>query len=231
MNFAAGRATVGLRTLSQFAETAPEVRTHPRHKWIAFLIAIAVVAAAAIAFALHQASLASTPASVPAVVAPPTVPTTLPYTARPGPGGTTVLTESVDPLTLSVPDSWHAPAADPFSLPPVINAFAAQAPALASPLQSVVALETKSGIRLFAYAPAPPYAFVSVISFSSPSAKPYTPESIAAIEALAQKQPSGLTVGGESLPVGEVLDLRSSVVVQKQDVAIEILVLIEGGRT
>lgn len=195
------------------------------------LIVVVVVAAAAIAFALHQANVASTPASVPAVVAPPTVPTTIPYTARPGPGATTVLTESVDPLTLSVPNTWHAPAADPFSLPAVVNAFAAQAPALASPLQSVAALESKSGIRLFAYLPVPPYAFVSVVSFSSPGAMPYTPASVTAIEALAANHPSGVAVSGEALPAGEALDLRSSTVVQNQGVAIEILVLVASGRT
>lgn len=192
-------------------------------------LVLALVAGAAIV--VHKADVASTPASVPSVFVLPTLPTTIPYSAHAGPNGTVDLTESVDQLTLSVPATWKAPAADPVTLTKVVMAYEAQAPALASPLQAVADVENESGIRLFAYQPAPPHAFVSVTSFSSPTAKPFTPSLVAAIEALAAKRTKGVAVGGQPFPAGEALTFKTSTVVQNQPVVVEIYIWVEGGRT
>ncbi|HEX3425719.1 MAG TPA: hypothetical protein VHT30_06275 [Acidimicrobiales bacterium] len=193
------------------------------------VVVLALVAGAGIV--LHRADVASTPAAVPSVVALPTLPTTIPYSAHTGPGATIVLTESVDPLTLAVPASWRTPAADPVTLTKVVMAYEAQAPALGAPLQAVIDVEKESGIRLFAYQPAAPHAFVSVISFSSPTAKPFTPSLVAAAEALAAKKTKGVAVAGQALPAGEALTFKTSTVVQNQPVVVEIYIWVEGGRT
>jgi len=199
--------------------------------WIAFVVAALCAALIGVALALQHADRASNPAAVAPVLVAPTTTTSVAYFARPGANGTKVLTETVDPLSLAVPDSWTAPAADPLTLPGVLDQFATQAPALAGVLQDEGQVEQKAAIRLFAYQPASPSAFVSVISFSSPTTKPFTAASIAAIVALAKKKTSSIAVTGVQLAVGDVLQLNSSAVVQNQPVVVEILVLVAAGRT
>src|SRR5580693_8339876 len=134
--------------------------------WLIVVVAALCLVLIAGVLVLRHADRASTPAAVvPVAVAPP-VTTTVPYAARAGPDGTKVLTETVDPLILSVPAGWMTPAADPLTLPKVLDQFAAQAPPLATALQAEGQVEQKAAIRLFAYQPTTPSAFVSVISFS-----------------------------------------------------------------
>jgi hypothetical protein len=154
----------------------------------------------------------------------------MPYNARPGPGGTKVLTELVDPLTLSVPGSWISPAADA-SLADAIDQFGPQAPPLAGLLHAESLVASKSAIRLFAFQPEAPHVFVSVVSFSTPAATPLTPAAVAVIVARAKKLTQNVAVVGVQLPVGQVVQLQSSFVSQNTHLVVEVLVLIAGGRT
>ncbi len=158
------------------------------------------------------------------------VPTTAAYDPRPGPGGTKILTDPVDVLSLAVPNSWRTPASDALTLPKEIDNFAGQAPPLAALLQAEGLVAQKSAIRLFAYQLAPS-AFVSVVSFSSPAATPPTQSGIDAIVALARKKTSNVAVSGVRLPVGQVIKLDSTLTSQNQHIVVEVLVLVAGGRT
>ncbi|MDQ6617210.1 MAG: hypothetical protein M3083_21315 [Actinomycetota bacterium] len=154
-----------------------------------------------------------------------------PYAARAGPGGTKILTETVDPLILTVPESWMAPAADVRTLPGVLDHFAGQVPALASSLDAQIPVAEKSAIRLFAYQPAVPHAFVSVVSFAAPSAKPLTKSAVDAVVAIDRARVPNAPVSEVDLAVGPALKTDTSVVVQKQPVAIEQLIFNAGGRS
>lgn len=193
------------------------------------MVVIGVLLVAA-GIAAYSANRSSAVASVPKVAVLPTIATTVPYGARPGPKGTKILTESVDPLTLAVPAGWTAPPPDELSLPRQIDAFGVQAPPLAALLHAESQVAAEAGIRLFAYRSAPAI-FVSVVSFSSPGIKVLTPASVAAIVAEAHKKPSSIAVSGARLPVGLVIKLDSSYVSQAQPIVIEDVVLNAGGRT
>jgi hypothetical protein len=162
--------------------------------------------------------------------APAGLTTAVPFTARPGPNGATILQETVDPLSLTVPGTWKAPSPDALTLPQELATFAQAAPALAGLLAAQSTVAAKNGIRLFAYQQASPAAFVSVLSYSTPSATDLTPAVVAAV-AGATKPGHGLAVSGEALPVGEVLKIDSSPVVGKQHLLVEVVVLVSMGRT
>ncbi|HEX3542073.1 MAG TPA: hypothetical protein VHT75_16695 [Acidimicrobiales bacterium] len=158
------------------------------------------------------------------------VPTTIAYSPRGGPGGTTILTETVDPLSVAVPNGWKAVPADAQTLPTRIDDFAKQAPSLATLLQAQSAAAVKAAIRLFAYRPAPPFAFISVLSYSSPGAVPLTPATVTAVVAAAKKVPN-VALSGEQLPVGEVLKFDSSPATGGQHLVVEVRILVSAGRT
>jgi hypothetical protein len=159
------------------------------------------------------------------------VPTTAPYNPRPGPGGTRILTEPVDVLSVAVPNGWRSPATDALTLPGEINQFAAQAAPMAALLTAESKVAEKSAIRLFAYQPVAPNAFVSVVSFSSPGATAPSQSAIDAIVALAKKKTSNVAVSGVKLPVGQVIKLDSTLVSDGHHLVVEVLVLVAGGRT
>ncbi len=159
------------------------------------------------------------------------VPTTLPYSARPGPNDTRILTEPVDPLTLAIPNSWKSPAADPLVLHDELARFAQDAPALDGLLQAVVTLDGKSAIRLFAYQPVAPHAFVSVTSFSTPTQKDLTASVVDTLAGAAKVRTRGAAVSGVQLPVGSALKFNFSLVSQNRPVVVEVLMLILGGRS
>ena len=149
-------------------------------------------------------------------------PTTQLYQARPGPNGTKLLTEPIDPLTLAVPTSWTVAAADEITLPDDITRFAKQAPPLAALLQAQRQTAVKGGVRLFAYQATAPQAFVMVVSSYLPGAAPLTASGVSAIVSATKKTPN-VVVTGASLPVGQVLKLDETSVAQKQRVAIEMI--------
>jgi hypothetical protein len=192
-------------------------------------VAVAVVVLAALGgvLVLRHSDRSPTPGRSPAAL---TVPTTAAYNARPGPGGTRLLTEPVDPLTLAVPVGWTSPPADG-TLSDAINSFAGQAPALAVLLRAEAQVAVKAAVRLFAYQAGAPNAFVSVVSFSAPGAAALTPASIAAIMKASQKLSKNVAVSGVQLPAGQALKLDSSLVSQKKHVVVEVVVLVSGGRT
>ena len=160
------------------------------------------------------------PAPVPAPVVSSVPPTTQVYQARPGPNGTKLLTEPVDPLTLAVPTSWTAAAADEITLPDDITRFAQQAAPLAALLQAQKLTAVKGGVRLFAYQPTAPQAFVMVVSSYSPGAAPLTASGVSAMVSATKKTPN-VAVTGATLPVGQVLKVDQTSVAQKQRVAVE----------
>jgi hypothetical protein len=198
---------------------------------LVFLVALICALLVGAGIALYSANRSSEVASVPTPVASPTIPVTVPYGARPGPKGTKILTETVDQLTMAVPSGWMTPAADQQTLPGQIDAFAQQSPPLTALLQAEAQVASEAAIRLFAYQPAAPAMFVSVVSFSSPDVKALTSTAVAAIIALSKKKTSSVAVGSAHLPVGLVVTLNSSYVSQKQPLVIEDLVLIVAGRT
>lgn len=189
------------------------------------LLVAAIVATIGVGVALTRRHGAS-----PAVQAVGAVPTTIAYSPRRGPGGTTILTETVDPLSVAVPNGWTAVPADAQTLPGRVDDFARQAPSLATLLQAQSVNAVKAAIRLFAYRPSPPFAFISVLSYSSPGAVPLTPDTVAAVVAATKKVPN-VALSGEQLPVGEVLKLDSSPVVSGQHLVVEVRVLVSAGRT
>jgi hypothetical protein len=193
------------------------------------LVAIALIAAAGVATTLTRHR--SRPAAAKPVRA--AAPASLtPYAARPGPNGTKILTETIDPLSLAVPSDWTAPAADQLTLPGELNAFAAQAPALATILHTESEYAHRAAIRLFAYQPVTPFAFVSVLSYASPSTKSLTAESVAAVAAASmKKKPKGTVLSGVELPIGPALKVDSSMVSKKQTLVVELVTLVADGRT
>ena len=185
------------------------------------LLAVGVVAAVTRHHTRTRPVSLRRPASVVPTV--PTVPpTTLVYQARPGPNGTKLLTEPVDPLTLAVPASWTTAVADEITLPDDINRFAQQAAPLAALLQAQQPTAVKGGIRLFAYQPTAPQAFVMVLSSYSPGAAPLTAAEVNAVASAAKKTPNA-TLTGATLPVGQVLKADQTAVAQKQRVAVEVI--------
>jgi hypothetical protein len=191
-------------------------------------VVIAVVSGAVVLRRSGRGSTAGALGSTPVTVL---APTTVAYNARPGPGGVRLLTEPVDLLTLAVPSSWQTPAPDPLKLPALIAGLAAQAPPLTRLLQAVAQQSQLAGVRLFAFQPMAPQAFVSVVSFSSPGIVTPTPAVVDALAAQARKKSPNLGVSAVQLPVGRVLKLDSVVTTQKQPVAVEVLVIYAGGRT
>lgn len=189
---------------------------------------VALIVVAVVARALYQAQPAP---SLPPVVAPPTVPTTIAYTPRRGPGGTTILTEPVDLVSLAIPRGWKALSPDENTLPNALGALGRQMPPMASLLQAEAVVAAKAAVRLFAYQPSAPYAFLTVISYSSPSATPLTPAVVAASVAASKKLTSGVAVSGEQLPLGEALRLDSTVSSQNQHLVSELLILVVASRT
>lgn len=189
-------------------------------------VVLALIAIAVGVTRLYRAQPA--PSLTPAVVLP-TVPTSVAYAPRPGPGGTTILTEPVDLISLAVPRGWNAISADSNTLPLALNNLAQQMPPLAALLQAESTVAAKAAIRLFAYQPDAPYAFLSVISFSSPSAQLLTPANVAAAVAASKKLSSGAVVSGAQLPLGLALQLDSSEVSENQHVVSELLILVVAG--
>ena len=185
----------------------------------------AIVATVGIAVALTRRH-----GTTPGAQAVAAVPTTIAYSPRRGPGGTTILTETADPLSVAVPNSWTAVPADAQTLPAKIDDFAKQAPSLATLLPAQSAAAVKAAVRLFAYRPAPPFAFISVISYSSPGAVPWTAATVAAVVAATKKVPN-VALSGEQLPVGEVLKIDSSPVAGGQHLVVEVRILVSAGRT
>jgi hypothetical protein len=208
-------------------EKAPKAPSVIRGVFVLAVI-IVCVATLGVVLALRHSKASSTTVQPPTPVV---APTTLPYSARPGPNDTKILTEPVDPLTLAVPSSWTSPSADPLTLEDEINRFAGDAPALEALLKAEGAVAGKSAIRLFAYQPVAPHAFVSVISFSTPGVKDLSAASVNAISAAAKLKIKNVAVSGVQLPVGPALKLDSSLVSHKQPVVVETLVLIVGGRS
>jgi hypothetical protein len=194
---------------------------------VALALVVLCVAIVGVVGALRHAKASSTTVRSPNAVV---VPTTLPYSARPGANGTKILTEAVDPLTLSVPESWKSPPAVPLTLHDEINGLAQDAPALQGLLQAEAKVAGKSAIRLFAYQPVAPHALVWVTSFSAPGTKDLTADGVDALATAVRRRSTNLTVTGVQLPVGSVLKLDSSLVVDKQAVAVETLILTSGGR-
>jgi hypothetical protein len=193
---------------------------------LAVALAVVIVAAVVVVVFVRPSNRPGVPSASPAALK---VPTTAAYNARPGPGGTVLLTEPVDPLTLAVPAGWTSPAADG-QLTDAIDLFAVQAPALAVLLRAEAQVATKAAVRLFAYQAATPNAFVSVVSFSSPGAAALTPASVAAVVAAA-KRSKNVAVGGVALPAGQALTLESSLVSQNKHVVVQVVVLVASGRT
>jgi hypothetical protein len=188
-----------------------------------------LIAAAGVATALtrhHSGPAAAKPVRAPAPVS------LTPYAPRPGPNGTKILTETIDPLSLAVPGDWMAPAADQQTLPGELDAFAARAPALAAILHTESDYAHRAAIRIFAYQPMVPFAFVSVLSYASPSTKSLTADSVAAVAAASRKKkPTGAALSGVELPIGPALKVDSSMVSKKQTLVVELVTLVAGGRT
>lgn len=191
------------------------------------LLAVVVIAATGVAVVLTR-SHSPSPSPSAAAVAP--VSSTEPYGARPGPNGTKILTETIDPVTLAVPNSWKTPVADAQTLPAELDAFGAQAPSLAAILHTEADFAGKSAIRLFAYQPVKPFAFVAVTSYATPGATPLTPDLVTAAVAGTRKKSPGSAVSGVQLPLGLALKVDTSLVSQKQPVVLEFLVLVVSGR-
>jgi hypothetical protein len=209
-------------------ESMEKVQNAPRRNRAAVVLLVSVVCLAVIGGVLVLRRRSS---GTPAVSALRPVPTTVAYNPRPGPGGTKILTEPVDVLSLAVPSNWRSPSSDALTLPKEIDNLAAQAPPLAALLQAEGSVAEKSAIRLFAYQPAAPSAFVSVVSFSSPGATAPTQSGIDAIVALAKKKTANVAVSGADLPVGRVIKLDSALTSQNQHIVVEVLVLVAAGRT
>ena len=194
------------------------------------MVVVALIAAGGVATVLtrhHSGPAAAKPVRSAAPVS------LTPYASRPGPNGTKILTETIDPLSLAVPSDWMAPAADQQTLPGALDAFAAQAPALAAILHTESDYAHRAAIRIFAYQPVTPFAFVSVLSYASPSTKPLTAESIAAVTAASKqkKKPTGAALSGVELPIGPALKVDASMVSKKQTLVVELVTLVAGGRT
>jgi hypothetical protein len=210
-------------------EKAPNAARLAR-AFLIFAIVALLAAGAAGALVRRHSSGPPAPVRTPATVTVP--PTTLLYGARPGPNGTKLLTETIDPLTLAVPGGWVTAATDQLTLPSEIDNLAAQAPPLAALLKIERQAAVKSAIRVFAYQPTAPPSYISVVSLSSPGVAPLTAASASALVALANKQKTPNAVAsGAQLPVGQVVKTDSTLVVQKQRVAVEDLIVITAGRT
>ena len=198
--------------------------------FLIFVIVALLAAGAAGALVRRHSGAKPAPVGTPATVTIP--PTTLLYGARPGPNGTKLLTETIDPLTLAVPSGWVTAATDQLTLPAEIDRLAALALPLAGLLKVERQAAVKSAIRVFAYQPTAPPSYVSVVSMSSPGVVPLTPASASALVALANRQKASNAVATSAqLPVGQVVKSDSTLVVQKQRVAVEDLVVIITGRT
>jgi hypothetical protein len=193
------------------------------------LLAVVVIAAAGVATVLTRGHTGHSPPAAVAPVATP-VQSAEPYAARPGANGTKTLTETIDPVSLAVPEDWKTPVADAQTLPADLDAFGTQAPSLASILHTEADFAGKGAIRLFAYRPTSPFAFVSVTSYAQPSAAPLTPDLVAAAVAAAKKKSRGAAVSGVQLPLGLAIKVDTNFVSQKQPVVVEFLVLVQSGR-
>jgi hypothetical protein len=192
------------------------------------VVVIALIAVGVVVTLLNRAQPAP---SVAPVFSPPTVPTTIAYAPRRGPGGATILTEPVDLVTLAIPPGWKSLSADQNTLPDALAKLEGQMPSLASLLQAEAVIAAKAAIRLFAYQPVAPFAFLSVISYSTPSAHPLTPAVVAASVEVSKKFTSGVAVSGVQLPLGEALQLESSQVSQNQHLVSDLLIVVVAGRT
>jgi hypothetical protein len=196
-----------------------------------YLAAVICVLMIGAGLALYSANRSSSVASVPKPAASTTVPVTVPYGATAGPQGTKILTERVDPLRLAVPAGWLTPSPDQETLPVQIDAFAQQAPPLASLLYAEGHVATEAAIRVFAYQPTAPAMFVCVVSYSTPGSKALTPAAAAAVVTALQRKPSKVGVTSAQLPAGSVVELYSAFVSQKQPVLVEDVLLVATGRT
>jgi len=193
------------------------------------LLAVVVIAAAGVATVLTRGHTSHSPANPVTPVAVPAA-STEPYAARPGPNGTRILTETIDPVVLAVPDDWKTPVADAQTLPADMDAFGAQAPSLKSILHTEADFAGKGAVRLFAYRPVKPFAFVSVTSYATPSAAPLTPQLVAAAVSAARRKSRAAAVSGVQLPLGLAIKVDTSLVSQKQPLVVEFLVLVQSGR-
>jgi hypothetical protein len=193
------------------------------------LVVVALIAAAGVTTVLTRRHSGPNTAKPVRAAAPVSLP---PYAPRPGPNGTKILTETIDPLSLAVPSDWMAPPADQQTLPGELDAFAAKAPALAAILHTEADYAHRAAVRIFAYQPVTPFTFVSVLSYASPSTKSLTAESVAAVVAASKKtKPTGAALSGVELPIGPALKTDSSMVSKKQTLVIELVTLVAGGRT
>ncbi len=210
-------------------QKAPNAARLTRAVLIFAIVALLAAGAAGVLVRHHSSGPPATVRSPATVTVPPT---TLLYGARSGPNATKLLTETIDPLTLGVPNTWVTAASDQLTLPGEIDNFAAQAPPFAGLLKVERQAAVKSAIRMFAYQPSAPPAYVSVVSMSSPGVAPLTPAAASALVALANKQKTpNAVVSGVQLPIGQVVKSDSTLVVQKQRVAVENLIVIVTGRT
>lgn len=131
--------------------------------------------------------------------------------------GTKVLSEPVDLLKIAVPEGWQSVDVDPSKVGPILQGLIPQAPALASVLNAEARAASEGGVRLFAYSPAPRFAFLSVVSFASPGATPADESTVAAFNAqVKQFKAAVISVHTVHLPAGHAVQIDSRVAVGKQ---------------